>query len=119
VTGPVHSANLHQVVPTEQRATVVSFDSMLSSTGSIGGQIGLGALGEARSIASAFVVGGLATAGALPLLVRLRRLGGTPDQIVGRRAGAEGPCAGSGLPAVSTLDTRPVSEPELAAASRP
>jgi MFS family permease len=119
VTGPVHSAYLHQVVPTEQRATVVSFDSMLSSTGSIGGQIGLGALGEARSIASAFVVGGLATAGALPLLVRLRRLGGTPDQIVGRRAGAEGPCAGSGLPAVSTLDTRPVSEPELAAASRP
>ena len=48
VTSPVRSAYLHQVVPTEQRATVVSFDSMVSSVGGIGGQVGLGALGEAR-----------------------------------------------------------------------
>ena len=58
VTSPVRSAYLHQVVPTEQRATVVSFDSMVSNVGGIGGQIGLGALGEARSVGSAFVVGG-------------------------------------------------------------
>ena len=98
VTGPVHSAYLHQVVPSEQRATVVSFDSMLSSVGGIGGQVGLGVLGEARSIASAFVVGGLATAGALPLLAGLRRLGGPADVIEGERAGVESPCAASGIP---------------------
>jgi MFS family permease len=117
VTSPVHSAYLHQVVPTEQRATVVSFDSMVSNVGGIGGQVGLGALGEARSVGSAFVVGGLATAAALPLLGRLRRLGGAPDVIVGDRGGVEGPCAASGLPAVSAVDTAvPLEEPELAAA---
>ncbi len=101
VTSPVRSAYLHQVVPAEQRATVVSFDSMVSSAGGIGGQIGLGVLGEARCVGSAFVVGGVATAGALPLLARLRRLGGAADVIAGERAGADGPCAASGLPAVS------------------
>jgi MFS family permease len=114
ITGPVHSAYLHQVVPSEQRATVVSFDSMLSNAGSIGGQVGLGALGEARSVGSAFVVGGVATAAALPLLARLRRLGGAPDEIVGQRAGAEGACAASGIPAVSSVDTSVHEEAELA-----
>ena len=89
VTSPVRSAYLHQVVPTEQRATVVSFDSMVSNVGGIGGQVGLGALGEARSVGSAFVVGGLVTAVALPILARLRRLGGSADVIAGDRAGIE------------------------------
>ena len=110
VTSPVRSAYLHQVVPSEQRATVVSFDSMVSSAGGIGGQLGLGALGEARSIGSAFVVGGVATAAALPLLGRLRRLGGDPDVIVGDRGGLESPCAASGLPAVSAVKPDPVEE---------
>ena len=117
VTSPVRSAYLHQVVPSEQRATVVSFDSMVSSAGGIGGQLGLGALGEARSIGSAFVVGGVATAAALPLLGRLRRLGGDADVIVGDRGGLESPCAASGLPAVSVVKPDPVEEPELAAAA--
>ena len=114
VSGPVRSAYLHQVVPSEQRATVVSFDSLLSSAGGIGGQIGLGVLGEARSIASAFVVGGVATAGALPLLGRLRRLGGPADVIENERAGVESPCAGSGIPAVSSVETQRPAESEVA-----
>jgi MFS family permease len=119
VTGPVRSAYLHQVVSSEQRATVVSFDSMVSNVGGIGGQVGLGALGEARSVGSAFVVGGMATAAALPLLARLRRLGGAADVIVGDRAGVESPCAASGIPAVSAVDPVAVEGRELApAASR-
>jgi MFS family permease len=117
VTSPVRSAYLHQVVPSEQRATVVSFDSMVSNVGGIGGQVGLGALGEARSVGSAFVVGGLATAAALPLLRRLRRLGGPADRIAGERAGAESACAASGLPSVSVVDTQALEEPVLAAGS--
>jgi MFS family permease len=117
VTSPVRSAYLHQVVPSEQRATVVSFDSMVSSAGGVGGQVGLGALGEARSIGSAFIVGGVATAAALPLLGRLRRLGGDADVIVGDRGGAVSPCAASGLPAVSAVEPNPVDESELAAAA--
>jgi len=105
VTSPVRQAYLHQVVPSEQRATVVSFDSMISNTGGIGGQLGLGALGESRSIGSAFVVGGLATALALPLLARLRAIGGDPDRIGPRTAGVESPCAGAGLPDVVAVET--------------
>ncbi|HXG75861.1 MAG TPA: hypothetical protein VNJ53_04770, partial [Gaiellaceae bacterium] len=66
VTRPVRQAYLHQLVPSEQRATVVSFDSMVSNVGGVGGQLGLGALGEARSVGAAFVAGGAATALALP-----------------------------------------------------
>ena len=115
VTSPVRQAYLHQVVPTEQRATVVSFDSMVSNVGGVGGQVGLGALGEARSVGAAFVAGGVATAAALPLLAKLRRLGGTADLVVGERAGAESACAASGLPAVSAVETIVIDEPDLAA----
>ena len=115
VTSPVRQAYLHQVVPTEQRATVVSFDSMVSNVGGVGGQVGLGALGEARSVGAAFVAGGVATAAALPLLAKLRRLGGAADLVVGERAGAESACAASGLPAVSAVETIVIDEPDLAA----
>ncbi len=115
VTSPVRQAYLHQVVPTEQRATVVSFDSMVSNVGGMGGQVGLGAIGEARSVGAAFVAGGVVTVAALPLLGRLRRLGGPADAIVGQRAGAESACAAAGLPAVSAVETAAIDEPELAA----
>ena len=111
VTSPVRQAYLHQVVSSEQRATVVSFDSMVSSVGAIGNQVGLGALGEARSVGTAFVAGGAVTALAIPLFARVRRLGGPADRIVGA-AGLDGPCAGAGLPDVAVVET------EVGAAAR-
>jgi MFS family permease len=119
VMSPVRQAYFHQLVPTEQRATVVSFDSMISNVGGVGGQVGLGALGEARSVGAAFVAGGLATAAALPLIRRVRSIGGPADRIVGTRAGVDSACAGQGLPAVSTVETRPLEGSELAAARSP
>ena len=107
VTSPVRQAYLHQVVPSRQRATVVSFDSMISNTGGIGGQVGLGALGESRSVGAAFVAGGIATALALPLLARVRSLGGAADRIVGDAGGVESPCAASGLPDITVVETDP------------
>ena len=91
VTSPVRQAYLHQVVPSEQRATVVSFDSMISNAGGIGGQVGLGALGEGRSVGAAFVAGGLVTGLALPLIARVRAIGGAADRITGVGAGVDGP----------------------------
>jgi MFS family permease len=108
VTSPVRQAYLHQVVPSDKRATVVSFDSMISNTGGVGGQVGLGALGESRSVGAAFVAGGIVTGLALPLLGRVRAIGGAPDRIVGTKAGVESPCAASGLPAVAAIETAPV-----------
>jgi MFS family permease len=115
VTGPVRSAYFHQVVTTDQRATVVSFDSMVTNTGGAVGPAALGALGEARAVGTAFVAGGLVTALALPLLARVRQLGGDADRVVGREAGQESACAAQGLPAVAVVAT-PVPDEELVAA---
>ena len=116
ITSPVRQAYIHQLVPTEQRATVISFDSMVSGGGGIAGQVGLGALGEARAVSTAFVVGGVATTAALPLFAAVRGIGGAQDQIVGERAGVEGTCAGHGLPHVSTVESQAVEERARAAA---
>jgi MFS family permease len=109
VTSPVRQSYLHQLVPSEQRATVVSFDSMVSGVGGVGGQVGLGALGEARAVGTAFVVGGAATAAALPLLAAVRRIGGRADEIVGEAAGVEASCP-YGLPPIATVDPQTVED---------
>jgi len=116
VTSPIRSAYFHNVLSAEHRATVLSFDSMVSNAGGIAGQWGLGALGEARSVGAAFVAGGLASSAALPLLGRVRRIGGSPDRIAGIDAGLESPCAAQGIPVVSTLATPAADKNELAAA---
>jgi MFS family permease len=114
---PVKQAYLHSVVPSEHRATVVSFDSMVGNGGSIAGQTGLGALSREVSVGSGYVVGGAVTLLAIPAFLRLRRLSKPADWIMGRAAGKRGPCAGQGLPEISTVDTRPrVPEPVVAGA---
>lgn len=113
INGPVRSAYLQTIIPSEQRATVTSFDSMVSGVGGTGGQLGLGWLGGARSVGTAFVVGGIAVSLSLPLLGLVRRLGGAGDRIVGREAGVESPCAAAGLPNVTSVETHP-PEPEPA-----
>jgi len=120
VIGPVRQAYLHQLIPSEQRATVISFDSMVSGAGGVGGQVGLGALGEARSVGTAFVVGGLATAAALPLVGAVRRIGGSADRFAGASAGAECGSAAKGLPAVALVEAVAVEdlEPTPVAANR-
>jgi MFS family permease len=109
VIGPVRQSYLHQVVPSAQRATVVSFDSMVSGVGGVGGQVGLGALGEARAVGTAFVVGGAATAAALPLLRSVRRLGEPADLLGGEEAGVSASCP-KGLPPISTVEAPALEE---------
>jgi MFS family permease len=103
---PVKQAYLHQVIPSEQRATVISFDSLVANGGGVLGQIGLGYVAQTRSIALGYVVGGLAALLALPVIILLRRLGEQTDIIIGT-AGSKGGCAGQGLPEVSYVDTTP------------
>jgi MFS family permease len=81
VTQPVRQTYFHGLIPTDQRATLVSFDSLIGSVGSIGGQTGLGWLSQERSIAAGFVVGGLSTLVALPIFARLRARGESADVI--------------------------------------
>jgi MFS family permease len=81
VTQPVRQTYFHGLIPTDQRATLVSFDSLIGSVGSIGGQTGLGWLSQERSIAAGFVVGGLSTLVALPIFARLRARDDAADMI--------------------------------------
>jgi MFS family permease len=84
VLQPVRQTYLHKSIPTSERATLVSFDSLMGSLGSVGGQTGLGFLSQERSIPVGFVVGGLATILALPLFGRLRALDEPADRITAK-----------------------------------
>jgi MFS family permease len=81
VLTPVRQTYLHLSIPSSERATLVSFDALVGSVGSIGGQVGLGYLSQERSIPAGFVVGGLATLLALPIFARLRARNEPVDRI--------------------------------------
>lgn len=105
VISPVKQAYMHQVIPSEQRATVISIDSLAASGGSMLGQGGLGYLSQMRSLSSGYATGGIFTLLALPVLLGLRRLAQPADFITGD-AGKECVCAAQGLPDVANIDTK-------------
>jgi MFS family permease len=93
VLQPVRQTYLHLSIPTTERATLVSFDSLVGSLGSVGGQTGLGYLSQERSVPFGFVVGGLTTALVLPIFGKLRALDEPADRIT-----AEAPERDASLP---------------------
>ncbi len=107
VITPVRQAYVHHVAPSEQRATVISFDAMIGSVGGTGGQLALGRLADGRGFAAGYVAGGIVSAIALPLIVGVRRVGGEPDQIEGTRA-RKGTCAAQGLPRAAHVESHSV-----------
>jgi MFS family permease len=86
VMQPVRQTYLHHSIPTSERATLVSFDSLVGGLGSVGGQMGLGYLSQERSIPVGFVVGGLTTILSLPIFGRLRSLNEPADRITAETA---------------------------------
>ena len=103
---PVRQSYFHHVIPTKQRATVVSFDSMISGVGGVGGQVGLGRLAESRGYSAGYIVGGAIALLALPLVWGVRRIGGGPDYIVGKKAGVSATCAAHGIPAIAGVESQ-------------
>ena len=97
VTGPVKQAYLHQVIPSDHRATVISFNSMMGNGGSVASQVGLGYVSQIHSIALGFVVGGIAAGAVVPVLAVLRRLGEPADSIIGTAGHTGGCTAAQGL----------------------
>ncbi len=102
VLSPVRQAFLHRVAPSQQRATVVSFDSMITGGASVGGQIGLGYVSESRGFSAGYVACGAITLTALPLLGLVRRRRDDADFLVGPQTDIV--CATPGLPAISQVD---------------
>ena len=105
VMGPVQQAFMHKLVPSEQRATVISFGSMIGSVGGIGGQTGLGYVSQERSIADGYLVGGVASLLSLPILFGLRQQQSEGDILgFGDAAGSQAACAAQGLPEATGID---------------
>ena len=112
---PVKQAYLHRVIPSAQRATVVSLDSMVGNSGAVLGQVGLGYLSRDLSIPAGFVAGGAGTLLALPVFWALRRLREPADRLAADvgTAGAKVPTAAQGLPSVAAVDSTSHSGPDL------
>lgn len=81
ITEPVRTAAMHQCLPSEVRATVVSFAGMVTSAGGIGSQIGLGRYSQDHGIAPGYVIGGVAGLLAVPFVYLLGRIGGPADTV--------------------------------------
>jgi MFS family permease len=79
VAGPVRSAWLNACIPSEQRATLISLDSLFGEAGGTVGQLGLGYVSKVVSIPMAWVIGGVVQAGSLPFLGMARHQGPTSD----------------------------------------
>lgn len=79
---PIRQAYLNDMIPSQQRATVLSFDSLMGSSGGVVVQPALGKAADAYSYSTSFVVGGLVQLLAVPFLVGSRRKRAPADSAV-------------------------------------
>ena len=98
VLRPIRQTYLHLSIPSTERATLVSFDSLVGSLGSVGGQAGLGYVSQERSIPAGFVLGGLATLLILPIYLRLRARDDDADHVAEHHVAAEAVVGPQGAP---------------------
>jgi MFS family permease len=78
---PVRQAYLNELIPSNERATVLSFDSMLGSTGAVGIQPVLGRVADIWSYPASYVVSAAIQALALPFAWLARKEGRPEDEL--------------------------------------
>jgi MFS family permease len=79
ILGPVRQAYINEYIPSAQRATVLSFDSLFGDIGAVAGQVGLGYAAQVVSKAAAYAVGGVIYFVAAPLYRRAGRASGEQE----------------------------------------
>ncbi len=92
VESPLRQAFVNGLIPSEQRATVLSFDALMGSAGGVVAQPALGRVADLTGYGAAYIVSASIQALALPLVLLARRENAVSDPI-GRDAGAEVPGA--------------------------
>jgi MFS family permease len=76
---PIRQAYLNDMIPSRQRATVLSFDSLMGNTGGVVIQPALGKVADVYSYSASLVVGAFIQLASAPFLVRSRREGAPAD----------------------------------------
>jgi MFS family permease len=69
---PIRQAYLNGLIPSEQRATVLSFDALVSSSGGVAAQPALGRAADVWSYSTSYVVGAVIQVAAVPFLALAR-----------------------------------------------
>jgi MFS family permease len=82
-SGPIHSAYLNGLIPSQQRATILSFDSMIGSSGGVSFQPILGRSADVWGYAGSYVLGAGISAFALPFVLLSRRENVPADEAIG------------------------------------
>lgn len=72
-TAPIRSAFLNSEIPSKQRATVLSFDALMGSSGGVVLQPGLGRAADLWSYSTSFIIGGTIQLLAAPFIFLTRR----------------------------------------------
>jgi MFS family permease len=78
---PIRQAYMNGLIPSEQRATVLSFDNMLGSSGGVVIQPGLGKVADTWSYPASYVVGAAIQLLAAPFVILARRQNPRSDPI--------------------------------------
>lgn len=78
---PIRQAYLNGLIPSKQRATVLSFDSLMGSSGGVAIQPALGKVADISGYGASYFVGGIVSLAALPFIVLARRQNPVSDPI--------------------------------------
>ena len=81
IEAPLRQAFINGVIPSEQRATVLSFDSLMGSAGGVVAQPALGRAADVYGYGTSFVIAAGIQALALPFVVLARRENAVSDPI--------------------------------------
>lgn len=86
---PIRQAFINGVIPSEQRATVLSFDSLMGSAGGVIAQPALGRAADAFGYPTSYVVAAGIQALAIPFVLLARRENAPSDPITAAATAAE------------------------------
>ena len=78
-TTPIRQAYMNGMIPSRQRATILSFDSLMSSSGGVWAQPALGRAADVWGYAPTYLSAPAISALALPFLVLSRRQNAPAD----------------------------------------
>ena len=81
LSGPMQQAYMNEIIPSEQRATVLSFSSLMGSAGGVVAQPALGKVADVWSLGVGYIVAGSLYAIRLPFIIAVKRMNLSADQV--------------------------------------